>query len=184
MIKPRRWQLAATAAILTAGAGLAAALTTTAAQAQSASGQQSGASGCITIKLVEPLGPFYSSVPVTAGAQYTVGFKGAAFDTLYDTAGNTVGSSVLSTDNVYANPPSTNHVFEYVAETLNLGDGTLLATGAYDRVSVAAHDWQHAKIIGLSGRYAGMSGTWTWQLSSLTPPYPTQEAAVLCPSQQ
>jgi hypothetical protein len=180
MSKPRRWRLAAIAGVLTVGGGLAATLTSTAAQAQPVSGQR--ASGCITLKLAEPTVIFYSNEVYTPGANAKAGFKGAAFDPIYDTAGNTVGSSVVSSDTLGAIHPPSDHVYEYISETMDLPDGSLSLNGSFDQTTIAALGWLHGKVTGVSGKYAALSGTWTWRLESLLPPHTTQHVIVLCPS--
>lgn len=180
MSKPRRWRLAAIAGVLTVGGGLAATLTTTAAQARPVGGQEP--SGCSTLNLAEPTVTFYSNEVYTPGANAKAGFKGAAFDPLYDPAGNTVGSSVVSSDTLGAVRPPSDHVYEYIAETMDLSGGSLSLTGSFDQTTIAALGWLHGRVAGVSGKYAGLSGTWTWRLESLAPPHTTQHVIVLCPS--
>jgi len=145
----------------------------------SAAPARPGGPGCVTVDFIEPTPSFYSNIPITPQAPYTVGFQGAAFDKLYDAAGTQIGTSVVASDNVFQRA-SDGHVFEHIAETMNLADGTLAGTGTFDRTTVAAQGWLHGRITGLSGRYAGLSGEWTWRLNAMQPPYPAHEIGVLC----
>lgn len=185
-IKRRGRFLTAGVAAVAAGGVLVGAAPGDAATAQptSAAGRQPSSrhsTGCTTVNLVEPTSSFYSNIPYGPGVEEEIGFQGAAFDTLYDAAGTKIGTSVVSTDNVYAQT-SNGHVFEHIAETMQLSDGTFAGSGTFDRTTVAAQDWQHGWVVGISGRYAGLAGPWTWRLASIQAPYPTQETAVLCPA--
>lgn len=183
MSKPRRRRLAAIAGILTVGGGLAATLTTVLATPAAQAQAQPDSSRCVTLNLAEPTVTFYSNEVYTPGANAKAGFKGAAFDPLYDPAGNTVGSSVVSSDTLGAVHPPSDHVQEYIAETMDLPGGSLSLTGSFDQTTIAALGWQHGRVTGVSGKYAGLSGTWTWRLESLAPPHTTQHVIDVCPSQ-
>jgi hypothetical protein len=180
-IKRRGRQLIAGAAMLMAGGALLGAAASNTASASDRAASRAPGPGCITVRLVEPTAHFYSNIPYAKGDEFKVGFKGAAFDPAYDTAGKKIGETVVSTANFYKRP-SDGHVFEYIADTLELNDGTIATGGAYDRVSVAHQVLVTGRATGLSGRYAGKYGTFTWRLASLKPPFPTRETAVLCPS--
>ncbi|NUP52990.1 MAG: hypothetical protein HOW97_37550 [Catenulispora sp.] len=136
--------------------------------------------GCVTVDFIEPTPSFYSNIPMTPQAPYTVGFQGAAFDTIYDAAGNKIATSVVASDNVFKRD-SDGHVFEVVDEVMNFPDGTLDGHIVADRNAVAAGSWVSGRIQGISGRYAGLAGPWRWRLNVVAPPYPAHETGVLCP---
>jgi hypothetical protein len=145
----------------------------------SAAAQTPDHRGCVTVDFIEPTPTFYSNVPITPQAPYTVGFQGAAFDTIYDAAGNPIATSVVATDNIFKRA-SDGHVFKHINETMNFPDGTLAGDIVADANAIAAGNWVQGRITGLSGRYAGLSGPWNWRLNVVAPPYPAHETGLLC----
>ncbi|NUR61489.1 MAG: hypothetical protein HOV87_22930 [Catenulispora sp.] len=135
--------------------------------------------GCVTVDFIEPTPTFYSNVPMNPQDPYALGFQGAAFDKIYDAAGNQIATSVVASDNLFRRA-SDGHVFKHVNETMNFPDGTLAGDIVADTTVIAAGNWVQGRITGLSGRYAGLSGPWSWRLDAVAPPYPAHEIGVLC----
>jgi hypothetical protein len=135
--------------------------------------------GCSHITVIEPTIRIYTNQPVTSVTAPPVGSMAVYLDPLNDMAGNQVGNSAGQVAILYVRE-SDGHEIEQIAEHLVLPGGILFSSGFYDRSAILAGQWVSARIKGVSGRYAGMSGTWTWRLTSLTPPFPVEERIVVC----
>jgi allene oxide cyclase-like protein len=146
--------------------------------ASAATGKAATDHHCVHLTLIEPTIRIYLNAPVDPTVGVVVGTQVAYFDPLLDTSGHQIGQSVGMVDILYR--ASNGHLIQDIDENLQLPGGTLLTTGTYDRVQGLSGAWETAPLTGLSGAYAGMSGTWTWRVTSHVAPFPVQEELSLC----
>lgn len=136
--------------------------------------------GCIVLNMIERTPRWYGNKKVDP-RNVPVGFKAIYFDDVYDSAGHKKIGDAAGVNHAIGKRPSDGHMVQYVTQQFQLPDGDLVAEGAMDRSAVIAQHWVSTRIKGLTGRYVGMSGTWSWRLTDLTQPQmPLEEKIVLC----
>jgi hypothetical protein len=100
----------------------------------------------------------------TPGVDVPAGFESTWLDYLYPFGTRTgqVGTATGNMD-IVEKRASDGHGIEYQYELFHLPDGVFTAQSAFDRTSVIDGTWITQPVTGLTGRYQGWSGTWTWR---------------------
>jgi hypothetical protein len=99
------------------------------------------------------------------------GFMSTYWCDIFNRQDELIGTSV-STMIILYERPSDGHMIEYISEQVQLKDGCFAAVGTVDRSDVFAQNWAGYPAVGLSGRYAGMTGHRKWKIMELSGQYP------------
>lgn len=121
------------------------------------------------IKMIEKTIEFHMNMEVDP-RDVPVGWVALYFDDLYDSTDTELIGKAFGVNHAIYKRPSDGHIIQYVTEQFQLPDGCLVAEGAIDRVAVITQQWVSIPVKGISGLYLGMSGLWSWRITSVTDP--------------
>ncbi|MDN3358537.1 hypothetical protein [Actinomadura sp. DC4] len=135
---------------------------------------------CVRLHLIEHTTSWYGNEQVPPG-QAPPGFMAIYFGDMYDADSNALLGHSAGTNDLMYTRASDGATIQNVDEQIHLSDGSIAGSGSMSRQDVIAQKWVSEPVKGTSGRYAGLSGTWTWRLISITDPQvPVDEKFVLC----
>ncbi|MFF1903676.1 hypothetical protein [Kitasatospora sp. NPDC058218] len=121
--------------------------------------------GCVTYHFTEVMTKLETNG--TPGIDVPAGFEATWLDYLYPfgaetVPANQVGTATGNMDILEVRAPG-GHGIEYQYELFHLADGVFTAQSAFDRALVINGSWITQPVQGLTGRYAGWKGSWTWR---------------------
>jgi hypothetical protein len=152
------------------GAALAACVTVVALRATPVNADESHAAPakakrhCVRYHLTEVMNTVKTNG--TPGIDVPAGFEAIWLDDMF-TYGSTdaadkVGTATGNMD-IIEERSSDGHDIEYQYELFHFQDGVFTAQSAFDRMDVINGTWITQPVTGLTGRYAGWTGKWTWR---------------------
>jgi Allene oxide cyclase barrel like domain len=106
-----------------------------------------------------------------APEEWGPGFMTTYWCDIFNRDDELIGTSV-GTMIILSKDPETGNMIEYISEQFQLKDGCFAAAGYVDRSDVFAQNWAGYPCVGLSGRYAGMTGYRKWKIMELSGQYP------------
>jgi hypothetical protein len=131
---------------------------------QSASADQSAANRqqCQDSHLREKMINWYTNMP--SAKEVPLGFESLGFDDILDDSGNLVARAAYSMDVI--EKKSDGSLVAHLAEQIHFQDGAILFTGTFDRTAMFEGSWATESVQGISGRYIGWTGTYTWRFEA------------------
>ncbi|MGP3971958.1 allene oxide cyclase barrel-like domain-containing protein [Streptomyces sp. 6N223] len=112
------------------------------------------------------------------GTDVPAGFMAVWLDELYDwETGELVATATGNMDIIYETAEG--HDIEYQYEIFHFPEGTFTSQSAFDRFDVVEGEFITQPVRGLSGKYEGWKGTWTWRIMEIpedpnqAPPFET-----------
>lgn len=164
-------------AVIGAAPSTAATQNTAAATARTA---KSETSRTVTLNLVDRLTKWYPS-ETASPTDPPIGYMTVWFGSIQN-ADDAAQAPAPASGNlaIVGKDASTGATTAHMSELIQFSDGAIRYDGLYNRTDAIAQKWITVRAVGVSGRYAGLSGTVHWRITSITDPaIPVEEHVVL-----